>query len=401
MKISEAGHLSYCTNIHPGESWKEVFESLQYTLAVKKAIADQVPFGIGLRLSAQAARDLGLGRDFQAFQEWLKAQQCYVFTMNGFPYGGFHRTIVKDQVHAPDWTTVERVEYTRLLFDQLALLLPDDISEGGISTSPLSYRFWHKSEKDLEAAILKSCSNLIFIVAHLKRIHQETGKLMHLDLEPEPDGILENSEEFIHFYEEVLLREGAKLLSKREGISQDTAEADIRRHIQLCYDVCHVAVAYETHDTVIQRFQEKAIQIGKIQISAAIKAQLNKDNRAIIQKSLSPFNESTYLHQTVFRKKDHSLVKYPDLEPALEAMKQPEFEELRTHFHVPIFTEGYGALSSTQEDISEVLRIWKQKPFSQHLEVETYTWEVLPETLQAPLTESISRELQWVLDKIT
>lgn len=398
MKISKSGHLTYCTNIHPGETWPEVFNSLTNATEVRDKMNIDEPFGIGLRLSAQAANQLGLGEEFDKFRGWLSDSKCYVFTMNGFPYGGFHNTVVKDQVHAPDWTTKERLDYTKLLFDQLAILLPEGL-DGGISTSPISYRFWHKSSEALEKATNEATLNMLHVVMHVAKIKARTGKVLHLDIEPEPDGVLENSAEFIDFFENVLLLKGRIFLSQKLKCDFTRAEELIREHVRLCYDVCHFAVGYEEPNEVLNKMNEKGIKIGKIQISAAIKTLLNQsgDSNLLIRQSLEPYNESTYLHQTVFRKTDGSIAQYPDLGPALAAMDNPDFLELRTHFHVPIFTDTYGHLQSTQDEIVKVLNLWKNEAFSQHLEVETYTWDVLPDNNQLELTDSIYRELDWVV----
>ncbi|HEX8609359.1 MAG TPA: xylose isomerase, partial [Pedobacter sp.] len=79
---------------------------------------------------------------------------------------------------------------------------------------------------------------------------------------------------------------------------------------------------------------------------------------------------------------------------------QPDVQQWRAHFHVPISIQEIGLLESTQSDIVEVLALQKANPFTNHLEVETYTWEVLPEQLKFPITQSISKELQWVIDQL-
>ncbi len=141
MRISQDAHLTYCSNIHPGESWNEVFKALKDHLpAVKKQVSPDQPMGIGLRLSNLASLELKEAGT-TTFKEWMRNHGFYVFTMNGFPYGGFHRQRVKDQVHWPDWTKSERLDYTIRLFGQLEDLLPEG-QEGGISTSPLSYKYW-------------------------------------------------------------------------------------------------------------------------------------------------------------------------------------------------------------------------------------------------------------------
>ncbi len=396
MQISDNGHLTYCTNIHPGETWPAVFGSLIHALQVKEQLGWSEPFGIGLRLSAKASRQLNEGPALAAFQDWLKEKNCYVFTMNGFPYGQFHGKMVKDKVHAPDWTTRERVDYTIELFDLLATLLPAHLKEGGVSTSPLSYRWWHKTEAEKQEVRNTGARHLAEVTAHLVQLKAQTGKSLHLDIEPEPDGLLENSTEFLDFYDLDLLTTGVEALRQKLGCTAAEAADHLREHIQLCYDVCHFAVEYEDEpETVLRKLEKRGIRTGKIQISAALQTDLDQNSKAT-QEALAPYNESTYLHQTVCRRIDGQLVKYPDLGPALEALPDESFTELRTHFHVPIFTDTYGKLRSTNRHIEAVLAHWRKAPFSPHLEVETYTWDVLPDTNQLGLTESIARELQWV-----
>ena len=353
--------------------------------------------GIGLRLSNSASLDIQAAEELKEFKEWLTANNAYVFTMNGFPYGDFHHAVVKDNVHAPDWTSKERVDYTIRLFNTLAKLLPEGM-EGGISTSPLSYRFWFPDKDDFQNAVLIATKNIIEIAEELIRIGQNTGVKMHLDIEPEPDGILESASEFIDWFENVLMPLSKQILPGRLNISKEEAEQLIKEHICLCYDVCHFAIGYESHADVIELLGNKGIRVGKIQISAALKADLplNPELRSGIANAFANYNEPTYLHQVVARKDDGLLVRYRDLPEALSDYTNPLVREWRAHFHVPVFIRELGLLQSTQEDIIEVLKIQNNRPFTGHMEVETYTWEVLPEALKAPIRESIVRELNWV-----
>ncbi|MEO0337931.1 MAG: metabolite traffic protein EboE [Bacteroidota bacterium] len=395
MKIQHDAHLSYCTNIHAGEAWPDVFQSLKdYCLPLKASLSPDASFGIGLRLSNQSSEQLKDKTALQEFRSWLLEHDLYVFTMNGFPFGDFHFTTVKDKVHQPDWTTPERLIYSKHLFDILAQLLPSGL-DGGVSTSPISYKYWHPSTEALEKAKSSACAQMIDLVDHLINIKLETGKVLHLDIEPEPDGILEDSAGFIDFYKEHLLKIGAPALASKRGIPVDQAEDHIRDHIQLCYDVCHFAVGFEAPEEVLDAIEAVDIGVGKIQISAALKAALGKLDQDVIQ-ALAPFNESTYLHQVTLQDKSNQLTYYPDLNEGLEAVRNGSYQELRTHFHVPIFTEAYGLLQSTQDQIVETLQLWKKRPFTKHLEVETYTWEVLPGSDKLPLRDSIERELKWV-----
>lgn len=397
MKLA-SGHLSYCTNIHSGENWKDHFAELQKNFPhIKEQVCNEQPMGIGLRLSNSASMELLGEAELSAFKNWLATNNAYVFTMNGFPYGDFHHAIVKDKVHAPDWTRPERLKYTLRLFKILAELLPEGM-EGGISTSPLSYRYWFSTESLSAEAIQIATRNIILVAEELFRIKESHGISMHLDIEPEPDGLLETGPEFIQWFENTLIPMAKSILPEQLQITEKEAEECIREHICLCYDVCHFAIGYEPHSVILERIAELGIRIGKIQISAALKAAMPADVslRKSITAEFSKFIEPTYLHQVVARKTDDGLMRYRDLPVALEDNANPQVKEWRAHFHVPVFLEDLGLLQSTQSDIVEVLKIQTSSPFTDHMEVETYTWEVLPESLKMPIDQSIIRELNWV-----
>jgi len=396
-----SGHLSYCSNIHPGETWQQTFQNLKdYTTQVRNQLTTE-PFSIGLRLSNEASLELIKKKNLLSFKDWLADQNMYVCIINGFPYGGFHNQIVKDQVHHPDWTTADRLQYTKRLFDILKELLPEGL-DGGVSTSPLSYRFWHGSELEINRVKTEAVKNLIELIEYLHAIKLETGKSMHLDLEPEPDGILETSQEFTDFFNDYLLTAGADFLAKSLDCTQNEARQIIRIHFQLCYDICHFAVEYEKAEDLLRSMVSSNINIGRIQISAALSSGITNsgDDQILSARELEQFDEPTYLHQAVIKTKGGELVRYPDLRPALDAFTTVDMMELRTHFHVPVFTKNYGHLISTQQDIIEVLDLWKLSQFTNHLEVETYTWDVLPKPMRTDIVSSIVRELQWVIDTL-
>lgn len=399
MKLT-AGHLTYCTNIHAGESWSSHFESLRkkFPLIKQEVSADQ-RMGIGLRLSNTASIELQDDDKLAEFKSWLENNDAYVFTMNGFPYGDFHHAVVKDQVHAPDWTTKERVDYTLRLFDILADLLPEGI-DGGVSTSPLSYRYWHSSRDEVARVTKLATDNIISVLEKLIHIKTVKGAMMHLDIEPEPDGLLETGREFIDWYLNMLLPSATNALGPKLNMSAEEVVEAVREHICLCYDVCHFAIGYEPHHEILDELVANKIRVGKIQISAALKSDLpsNRDSRKPISLAFKKFDEPTYLHQVVAKKVNQELIRYRDLPQALDDIQNPEVKEWRAHFHVPVFLEDLGFLKSTQADIEEVLKIQNARRFTNHLEVETYTWEVLPESLKVPIEQCISRELNWVKD---
>lgn len=406
------GHLSYCTNIHAGETWTDHFAELQRAVPeLKKRLSPDAPFGIGLRLSNIASEELEQPEYLVAFQHWLAQTDCYVFTMNGFPYGGFHDTVVKDQVHAPDWTTEARVEYTKRLFRILSVLLPVDEQgnaiPGGVSTSPLSYRHWFEWEQPAarDYVLSQTTQNILDVVAELIRLRRRTDRLMHLDLEPEPDGVIETADEFIAWFMDYLIPMGLEQLTEEFGLTDEDAEATICDHVRLCYDVCHFAVGYERPADVLDKLKNYGLRVGKIQISAALKAQFpasDEAGREAVRQAFAPFNEPTYLHQVVARRgfdrtTSSQLLRFPDLPDALAAFDDSH-AEWRAHFHVPLFVENYGVLQSTQDDIREVLRLQAERHVTNQLEVETYTWDVLPTELKADIVDSIERELKWVLN---
>lgn len=392
MHLTEHYQLTYCTNVHPGSDWETTFKTLkEHVPAIKRQVSSDAKFGLGLRLSNKASEELGSGNKLAEFKNWLDQEGVYVFTMNGFPYGNFHNERVKDDVHTPDWTTKERLEYTKRLFDQLALLLPKGMS-GGISTSPVSYKYWHKDEATTKLAFEKGAEHLLQTLLHLKTIEDTSGIYMHLDIEPEPDGMLENSDEVLSFYKEYLIPLGIAFLKEKLKVNESEAKDLIFKYLTVCYDICHFSLAFEEPEDTFAKFSEAGIKIGKIQVSAALKIISDKHKNENIWEALSQFNEPVYLHQ-VTELQNGKVKTYSDLPEVLETKK--EFKELRAHFHVPIFLEQFGELFSTQDHILKVVDFLKKNPVSEHLEVETYTWDVLPKALKKDLTASVVRELNW------
>ena len=392
MQLRDNFHLTYCTNIHPGQDWKSTFESIKsHVPGIKQEVSKEQPFGLGLRLSNKASEELDLGDNMSHFKSWLHDNNLYVFTMNGFPYGNFHDERVKDMVHAPDWTTSDRLKYTKRLFRQLSELIPEGMN-GGISTSPITYKYWHKTESETQNAFEVGAKNMLKVAKQLFEIEQTTETYLHLDIEPEPDGLLENSDEVLMFYSDYLVPLGITYFKKKLGLNPDAAEVLIKKYITVCYDVCHFSLAYEEPTDTFAKFKANNIRVGKIQVSAALKILFNGTNDERIWEELSQFNEPTYLHQ-VTEKLNGKVKTYSDLPLVLEGERN--HKELRAHYHVPIFLEKYGKLFSTQDHILKTMDYLKIDPISEHLEIETYTWDVLPADLKQDLSVSIIREIEW------
>ena len=389
-------HLTYCTNIHPADGWDAVFANLaRYAPALKARFAPQTPFGIGLRLSARDARELLEGSRLAAFAAFLEAEGLYVAIINGFPYGPFHGTPVKASVYAPDWRHDARVDYTLDLIEILRATLPSGL-DGGVSTAPLSYKPW------LAAADARAwdviIANVVRVAKRLVRLRADDGTCIHLDIEPEPDCVLENTAETLDFFGNRLLPAGAPLLARALGIGEAAARDHLLEHVRICFDCCHFAVEFENAVSAIEQIRAAGIQIGRVQLSSALDVPLPRDPAAIagIVERLRPFADATYLHQVV-EQRERDLRHYLDLPDALERTGDPEARHWRIHFHVPLFAAEYDRLGSTQAYVAEVLHHMLRTGATTHLEIETYTWDVLPAGLKADLLDSIGREYEWVL----
>ncbi|HEY5232495.1 MAG TPA: metabolite traffic protein EboE [Verrucomicrobiae bacterium] len=386
MKLNHNLHLAYCTNIHRGETWRETFDSLKnYTLAVREKTCPRSPFAIGLRLSNQAAIELSERAVILEFQKWLGKNSCYVFTINGFPYGQFHGERVKEQVYRPDWTSPERLAYTNLLFDLLAQLLPAEI-EGSVSTVPGSFKEFISSHEQ-EKLIRK---NLWRCVEHISRVGEKSKRRLHLGLEPEPLCLLENSAETIQFF----------------GQLRDEHENDPRpgEFLGVNYDCCHFAVEFEEPKNAFAALQNAGIKISKIHLSSALKTKTTKAARA----ALENYADDVYLHQVVERAENGRLKFYRDLPDALKFANRKlqiancKSEEWRIHFHVPLHAPAIAPFESTNDHLLGVLDLLAENPeICSHLEMETYTWEVLPPELKSQnVVDQLAQEYDWTLAEL-
>jgi len=363
-----AFHLTYCTNIHAGEEWSEVRTAIADVVPrVRRHLGADGPFGIGLRLSANAGRSLAQPAALSDFKQFLADTGTYVFTINGFPYGAFHRQRVKDQVYLPDWRDPARLAYSNQLADILAAILPSEIESGSVSTVPGAFKAHLKDSADVEEIARGIRSH----AAHLRDLESRTGRWIRLALEPEPSCLLETVGETCEFFDKYL------------------NDADVRRYIGVCVDTCHMAVEFEDPARLLDQLKAAGIDVVKVQISSAL--DVSSANIA----ALRPFAEDTYLHQVVSRRRD-SFERFSDLPDAL-ATASAKDEEWRVHFHVPLFLKQLGELATTQPFVSELLKALRRSGACDQLEVETYTWDVLPpEHRKIDVAESIARELAWV-----
>jgi hypothetical protein len=411
MILQHGLHLAYCTNVHRGETWAETFDSLNtHTLRVKERVQPSGRYAIGLRLSDHASRDLSNPQTLLEFQRWLGQHDCYVFTINGFPFGQFHGTRVKENVYRPDWTDPRRLEYTTRLFDLLAQLVPPGI-EGSVSTSPGSFKDFVISPSQERAMR----DNFWRCVEHIAALSERANRQLHLGVEPEPFGWFENTAETLNFFEQMR--------------DEHPGDSRLERHLGVNYDACHFAIEFEEPAQAVAKFQEHGIRLSKIHLSNALRLRPS----VVALKELAAFAEDIYLHQVIVRSADGTLSRFRDLPIALECAgsraQQREFDEdtgvghaalssrvavpgdghtpqesseWRVHFHVPLHWQPTGGLNGTADHVTGLLKLLEAHPrLCSHLEMETYTWAVLPEPFRSrDVTDQLVAEYDWTSQRL-
>ena len=371
------GHLTYSTLVHPGDVWEEMRQSLAtHVPAVKARIAPDRPFGVSLRLSGASADRLAGDPDERA---WLKAflaeEDLYLYTVNAFPHGPFKNRRVKEQVYEPDWRTDTRAEYTMAVADILAETAPGSVAPT-IQTAPLGF----KPRVTGPEVVDDYTRQVLRVVAHLVDLAARTGRTIRLGLEPEPHCFLETTEETIAFFKDRLYARAAiGDIVKATGLSESDAEDSLHRHLGIVFDICHQAVAFEDVTASLQALVDAGVPVFKLQEAAALR--MPEVNPEVID-TLRPFADTVYLTQTVEMRRGQ-LRRYLNLEDAFAAFEaDPGPREWRTHFHVPVFLDDLGPFRTTRFAIQDALAFHKAHKVSDQLEIETYTWDVLPARLK-------------------
>jgi hypothetical protein len=387
------GHLGYSTLVHPGDTWAEMWNSLTtYSAAVKRNVSPQASMGISLRLSGASAATLAEDEDERArLREFLTAENLYVYTVNAFPYGPFKGRRVMEQVYEPDWTTEERTCYTQAVADVLADVV-DPGTEPAIQTAPLAFR----PNVSGPSYVATFTYNLLRVVAHLIDLERRTGRRIKVALEPEPFCFLETTDETVaYFQEHIYSPEGTATLAALTGLPLSQIHGLVRRHLGVVFDICHQSVEFEDIPASLALLGSAGIPIYKLQAAAALWVpEVTSDS----VNELERFTDTIYLSQTIERR-DGKLRRFLNVADAIAAWKDSTggVREWRTHFHVPVFLDDFGAFRTTQFAIADALRVHAAMPISDHLEIETYTWDVLPADLKTgDIIEYVTREIEWV-----
>lgn len=398
MKLpGDVGHLTYSTLVHPGDTWPEMWDSLtRYVPQVKERFAPDDSFGVSLRLSGSSAQTLTQEpAEREQLKRFLGENDMYLYTVNAFPHGAFKNQVVKEQVYEPDWRSDIRAEYTMQVADILAEVCPSHVNPS-IQSPPLGFKPRVTGEDVVEAYTRQT----LRVVAHLAKLADRTGSTVTLALEPEPFCYLETTDEVIDYFSNFLYTDAAAdSLGKMLGTSRAQSHDLLRKHLGIVFDICHQAVEFEDIPESLQKLETAGIPIMKLQEAAAL---WMPDVTQQTVDTLKKYADSIYLTQTI-EKKDGKITRFLNLEDAFEAWERdPGPREWRSHFHVPVFLEDLGDFQTTRFAIAEALAFHKNKPQSAQLEIETYTWDVLPDELKTgDIVDYIERELEWVKGEVT
>ncbi|PYC67128.1 xylose isomerase [Micromonospora arborensis] len=382
MRLRHAGgdtvHLGYCTNVHPAEDLAGILGQLDtYAVPVREALGSDL-LGLGLWLAAPVAAELAADPTLRRrLRTELGARGLEVVTLNGFPYAAFQAPVVKQDVYHPDWTTEQRLTYTLDLARVLADLLPDDAARGSISTLPLAWRQpWDTDRADAARRRLDQ------LAAGLAAVQRDTGREVRVAFEPEPGCVVEST------------GQAAALLS-----GMDT------ERLGVCVDLAHLACAWEEPAEALERLRAAGLPVVKVQVSAAVEAADPEGGADALRRWVEP----RFLHQTrgvgCAGLADPADPAYAadDLDEALDkALPGP----WRVHYHVPLHAPPEEPLGSTLPVLRAALRALFDGPTAgcDHLDVETYTWGVLPAARRpgtdAELAAGIAAELAFARDEL-
>lgn len=365
-RAGKRGFLGYCANVHPGEGFEDVLRAIQHFGAGVRAELGAPELSLGLWLSQAALSELRAPARVAELRAALAAARVFVVTLNGFPYGNFHAPVVKRKVYHPDLGSPERRAYLLGLAEVLSQLLPEDCEEGSISTLPIG----HRDEPSDAAAdggerAAAAAAQLCGLCEDLARLRDRSRKSVRICLEPEPGCWLERTSDALAFFGEVLPAVARRL---------SCAPALLQQHLGVCFDTCHQAIVFEDAAASIAALSAAGVRIGKAQLSSALEIPQPNDPAARAQ--LLGFAEPRFLHQARALRRDGTISGVDDLDQ-LDAL--PADAPWRVHFHVPIHRPSVGHIRTTQPFLEAALPALAALDPLPHLEVETYTWNVLPE----------------------
>ena len=349
--------LCYCGNVHAAADLEELLQSIADGPALVRSELGANTLSYGLWVSDRALSQSKTEEHFR-LRAALESNQIQVSTMNAFPLGNFHAEVVKYRVYKPNWTDPERAQYTLGCAELLEMLLPEGQRQGTISTLPLGYRSDFETPESVATASRALCQ----LALDLEERARTSSASIRVCLEPEPGCALESGDDFIEFWSGPLA----------EAAAASGAQDAVSHHLGICIDTCHHALAFEEPRRLLQSLRDASIPIGKIQLSSAARLDPTAPEALAAMREL---DEARFLHQVRTRSSDGQLAGCDDL---AEVASLPRDGEWRVHFHLPIHHTSFGALGTTQAFLNEIMDELSELGTTPHLEIETYTWHVLP-----------------------
>jgi len=362
--------LCYGTNVHPAQDLAGVLDQLDRYAEPVRCRLGLDHLGLGLWLAADVARGLASDRHaLRTLRRELTARGLQVSTLNAFPYRGFHDPVVKHAVYHPSWTDPARLRFTTDCATVLAGLLPDDASYGSVSTLPLGWRTpWSPADSAAAARAL----------AEVVRSLRALPRPVRLAIEPEPGCVLDTVADAVRWL---------------------TPRVD-PRHVGLCLDTCHLAVSFADPSSTVELIRVSGLDVVKVQASAALHVEYPGDPAA--RRVLAGFAEPRYLHQVRELRPDGTVAALDDLPADLSAAGLSGDGPWRVHFHVPLHWRPEPG--EPVRPTTDVLRTVLERVDCEQVEVETYTWGVLPleqrPGTDAELVAGVAAEVAWTRDAL-
>ncbi len=407
-----AVRLAYCMNFAEATNLDGVLDGLRGTaLPLRERLGSGRAFGVGLWIPGALALELaaeGTEAELDRLLEFLDAHDLETFTFNAFPWGGFHEAGGKERVFRPTWKAPERLAYT-LAVARIAAAAWAVREERPAHVSISTHAGMHASTVSGPADLDACADNFALCALHLAQLEDETSCRVVLSLEPEPRSTANDTRELPALFERIRAR-AVEVLARGFPSVRGTAEDLLERYLGTCLDACHAAVEFEEPGEAFARAPASGIPLGKLQLSNALRLSC-PDEDAEGRARLLAMDEPVFLHQLTARR-GAELLRAADLpEVRGDAPAWRGADEWRCHFHVPVdlaeLDPPDSKLATTREDATALLEAVLGRPErwgspELHIEIETYTWSVLPPAARGAgsILDGQERECRHVLARL-
>ncbi|HLU50104.1 MAG TPA: metabolite traffic protein EboE, partial [Planctomycetota bacterium] len=392
--------IGYSTNVHRGETLEQVYRFLEeYTVPIARRVFGEKKAGLELRLGIGSTQELLDPAARARFRDFLVERDLELFSINAFPLRDFHAMRVKEDVYLPSWRDEERGRVTARIAEVTADLLPEGV-EASISTLGGCFR----REAHDEAAFRRMAAVLLETLDTFLEL-ERAGKRLTLAVEPEPETTFETTRDVVEFFERYLLPQAFDRW--RKVGTREEIDAALRRLFSVNVDTCHLSVLFEDTVEGLRVLERAGIRVGKLHVTNAI-ALADPFESTESYDDLRAMHEPRYFHQVAGADAEGRVIwRELDLDRLPEKLvrgEHPDVVELRSHFHVPLFSTRHRSLSTTQNETVRAVRETVERRLTTHLVLETYTWPILvdganadPEARRETLIDGIVREHEWLL----